>query len=376
MRREVKKLRVGIISANWGARAHLPAWRSLPDVEVLAICTAHEETARAAAAEHGIARPYWDYRRMVADPDLDIIDVGTRPSLRADMVSAALKAGKHVYNGIPFATGAEPARRMLELLQEHGSIGAVDAYIQAVPAIVRMKEMIDEGFLGDLFGVTCNFHLGLLNAPPAGFAFKWFAEKSNGASALRNLGSHALHALVHLFGEIDEVVADARQGLCEWRFDDGTVMHPEVDDTAFALLRLRCGGTVQLNAGWAVAGGSGFFLEAYGSRGRLVARAPGFPEAFNTTLHAAQAGAFQRAAAGEAPVALPPRLLEVPRSSADARIAQQAVFPMASVFRRFVDAIRDGDDAAPSFAQGLHVQEVVEAAYRSMQTRQWMRAAS
>src|SRR5438552_10266042 len=103
------KLRVGIISANWGAYAHLPAWRTLPDVEVAAICTAHEETARAAAAQHGIAKPYWDYRRMFEDRDLDLIDIGTRPSLRNDMVCAALMAGKHVYNCIPFATGVEPA---------------------------------------------------------------------------------------------------------------------------------------------------------------------------------------------------------------------------------------------------------------------------
>jgi predicted dehydrogenase len=371
-----EKLRVGIISANWGAYAHLPAWRTLPDVEVAAICTAHEETARAAAAQHGIAKPYWDYRRMFEDRDLDLIDVGTRPSLRNDMVCAALMAGKHVYNCIPFATGVEPARRMLDLQQSQHRVGAVDAYIQAVPAIVRMKEMVDEGWLGDLFAVTCNFHLGLLNAPPAGFAFKWFADKSNGASALRNLGSHALHTLVHLFGEIDEVVAHAQQNLNEWRFDDGSVMHPQVDDTAMALLRFKRGGVVQLNPCWVAARGSGFFLEAYGSRGRLVARAPGFPEAFNTTLHAAEAGAFHRTGAPETLVELPERLLTVPRSTADARASQQAVFPMASVFRRVVDAAREGGEATPSFAQGVHVEEVLDAAYRSMETRQWVRVQS
>ena len=89
-----QRLRVGIISANWGVRAHLPAWRTLPDVEVVAICTAHEDSARAAAAEHGIAKPYWDFRDMVEDPDLDLIDVGTRPSLRVDMLSAALRADR------------------------------------------------------------------------------------------------------------------------------------------------------------------------------------------------------------------------------------------------------------------------------------------
>ena len=49
-------LRVGIISANWGTFAHLPAWRSIPGVEVVAICTSRRETAEAAAKKHGIEK--------------------------------------------------------------------------------------------------------------------------------------------------------------------------------------------------------------------------------------------------------------------------------------------------------------------------------
>ena len=80
-------LRVGIISANWGAYAHLPAWRSVEGVEVTAICTSRPETARAAAENFGIERPFHDFRRlMAADPDIDLIDCGTRPSLRHAMV--------------------------------------------------------------------------------------------------------------------------------------------------------------------------------------------------------------------------------------------------------------------------------------------------
>ena len=56
----MKTLRVGIISANWGAMAHLPAWRGVPGVEVTAICTSRRETAEAAAARFGVARPFWD----------------------------------------------------------------------------------------------------------------------------------------------------------------------------------------------------------------------------------------------------------------------------------------------------------------------------
>lgn len=105
----VKPLKVGIIGANYTLNHHTPAWRLQPGVEVAAICTAHRETAEAAAAEFGIPKAYWNLADLVADPELDIIDVGTRPSLRYDMVVAALEHGKHVYNCIPFATSTAEA---------------------------------------------------------------------------------------------------------------------------------------------------------------------------------------------------------------------------------------------------------------------------
>ena len=91
------KLRVGVISTNWGMRAHLPAWHAQKDVEVAAVCASHQETAEAAKQTYGLDRCYWDYRAMCADPSLDIIDVGTRPLLRLGMVMAAIENGKHVF---------------------------------------------------------------------------------------------------------------------------------------------------------------------------------------------------------------------------------------------------------------------------------------
>jgi predicted dehydrogenase len=138
--------KVGIISANWGVQAHLPAWRTLrDDIEVTAICTAHRETA---ARNHDIARPFWDYRAMCADPDLNIIDCGTRPSLRYDMVKRVLGHDKHVYDGIPFAMDLGQARDMLSLQRARKKVGVIDAFIQAIPAVLRMKEMIEEGCPG------------------------------------------------------------------------------------------------------------------------------------------------------------------------------------------------------------------------------------
>ncbi|MET0379533.1 MAG: Gfo/Idh/MocA family oxidoreductase [Spongiibacteraceae bacterium] len=368
-----KRYKVGIISANWGVYAHLPAWRALPNVEVAAICTAHRETAEAAAKAHDIPRAYWDYREMMQDPDLDIVDVGTRPSLRFDMVSLALEAGKHVYNGIPFAANIDHARHMLELADSNNRVACVDAFIQAVPAVVRMKEMITEGFLGELYGVTCNFHLGLLNAPPADFGFKWFADKNNGASALRNLGSHALNVLVFLFGEVEKVSAQNALGLREWTFGDGSTLRPEVDDNAMLSLRFKSGGIAQVNPCWVAAGGSGFFLEAYGSHGRLVIRAPGFPGTYDTHLSAARAGRYMEEP--EVEQEIPLRLFSIPGIGHCGTDMLPSLLPMASIFSGMIAAIENGDNAAPDFAQALHVQQVIETAYRAIAEERTLRVS-
>src|SRR5687768_17279605 len=100
-------LRAGIISANWGAFAHLPGWRSLPGVEVTSISTSRQETAEAAAARGGIAQPFWDAQAMIRSGEIDIVDCGTRPSVRHPMVLTALQNGVHVYNGVPFAANID-----------------------------------------------------------------------------------------------------------------------------------------------------------------------------------------------------------------------------------------------------------------------------
>ena len=137
------KLKVGIISANWGAFAHLPAWRSIPEVEVVGICTSRQETAEAAAKKFGIARPFWDAARMAADPDIDIVDCGTNPRVRHPMVLAALRNGKHVYNGIPFAVDLEGARELHHAWRASGSVVSPErAFIAPSPHPTRNSKSL------------------------------------------------------------------------------------------------------------------------------------------------------------------------------------------------------------------------------------------
>jgi predicted dehydrogenase len=361
-------LRVGIISANWGAFAHLPAWRAVPGIEVIGICTSRRETAEAAARKHGVECPFWDSQAMIADPRIDIIDCGTRPSVRFPMALAALRHGKHVYNGIPCAANIDQARQLHEAWRASGCVAVVDAFSEWLPAHRLAKEMIEEGFLGQPFGGTCLFNISLFNAPHPHFPYNWFWQAGLGVSALRNLGSHALHLLTFLFGEIREVVAHDGQLLSEWRFADGTRIVPETNDFASLLLRFASGMTVQLQVSWSATIGAGWLLDAFGSKGRIAVRAPTFPTSRDTTIQAGSLGDAEMAA-----IEIPPRLLGTPDVAIEWKSDPQPSYPMALSMHRMVEAIRGRGPARPDFAQAWTVERVLEAARRSAEERRWAR---
>src|SRR5512145_750580 len=97
------KIRVGIVGATvtqggsgWGANAHVPALKSLPGYELKAVCTAHEDTAKASAAAFGAERAFHRFGDMAAHREVDLIVVCVRVPGQRDLVVAGLQAGKPV----------------------------------------------------------------------------------------------------------------------------------------------------------------------------------------------------------------------------------------------------------------------------------------
>jgi predicted dehydrogenase len=126
----------------------------------------------------------------------------------------------------------------------------------------------------------------------------------------------------------------------------------------------------QIATSWVAADAPGWSLEAYGSKGRLMATAPSFPLPHTTRLYAGPAGASYTPIGED--VALPERLFAVPGATLSAAALRSQTMPMARVYADMVQAIRSGGDGAPSFAQAFHVQQIIEGIYQSEQTRGWV----
>jgi predicted dehydrogenase len=146
------KIRVGIVGAGANTRLrHIPGLREQPGVEIAAVCNSSPESTRRAAESLKIARSFEDWRKLVADPDLDAIVVGTWPDLHCEVTCAALEAGKHVLTEARLARNLAEARRMLQAAEAHPDLVAQVVPspfgLECGPAVARI---IDDGFLGTL----------------------------------------------------------------------------------------------------------------------------------------------------------------------------------------------------------------------------------
>lgn len=379
---DLKPLKIGIVGANWTLAAHAPAWGMLPGCEVTAVCTRHEETAKAAAAKAGISKAYWNISDMAADPDLDIIVVGTPPASRYDIVMAALEGGKSVHNCIPFAVDATKARAMRDAQVSRGLVGVVDAQFRWIPAVRYMKDLIVEGWLGDLMQATVEVQLPLFHddqgslypssaMPEVLSPYLWLADSKSGASAWRNFGSHAMLNLIDIFGEVDEIIGDTRTALKEWKLPDGQVVHPDTPDTAMALLKLKNGAFANINTGWCKADPVTYRLEAWGTKGRFLVEDNTFGDAPGSTLYYGDTTKRPFTELSGKKLDIPAKYFEVPGTPLSKEGCPPFIMPMAAMFQDMATAVREGREGSPSFTEAAHVQAAVEAMVKSTETRCW-----
>lgn len=378
-----KPLKVGIISANWSLKVHGAAWRRIKGVEVAAICTAHQETAERAAQEYNISKAYWDHETMSADPDLDIIDVGTRPAFRFPMVMAALKNGKHVYNALPFAMSLKDAETMRDTQLNSGKLGVVDAQFRWSPPALQMKKMIDSGFIGRPLGFNVQLMLPLIEHKGKPYPYSaysehtdpyyWLAEKSSGGSAWRNFAAHGLLFLTHLLGPVEEATGMLTTGVKQWHLPNGDTLTPETHDLGSATLKLENGAIGSFQAGWCVPDTEGWRVEIWGEKGRLLLTDSTFGNLLNAKLFAGDASmpqTYGERVCSEVPI--DPEFFCVPEM-VDQLTEPRPFVAMDWMFSQFVVAIRNGGKASPSFEEAAAVHRVVEAVERASEERRWVR---
>jgi len=252
-------IRIGIIGAKFAGSFHADMWKGMHNAEVFAIADL-DDTARSGFKEkYGVGRDYKTYQELIADSDVDVVDICLPNFLHAEVAIAAMEAGKNVICEKPVATTLEAAAEVVEVQKKTGvNYFYAEDWIFA-PALVRAREIIDEGGIGKvLYCKGKESHNGS-HSP-----FAQTIEFCGGGATL-HLGIHAAGFFYDLFGMPDSIVGVCTDGL------EGNFIHKKMEgeDWGIGILSYDNGPRVVLEGNYITTGGMDDVIEFYGSEGVL-----------------------------------------------------------------------------------------------------------
>jgi predicted dehydrogenase len=272
--RALPELGVGLIGYDFMGRAHANAYRTIPYVfwppparlRLIAVCGRTERRVAAAAERYGFEGFYTDWRELVRDRRVQLVDNCAWHDAHPDPCIAAAEAGKHVLCEKPLALSAAEARRMRDAAVQAGVVHAVAFNYRFAPAVGLARALIERGVLGRLHHVRISY-LQDHQADPVK-PYPWAGRPSG---VLLGLGSHAIDLLRFLAGEPRAVTGWVRT------FNDrrpdaaGRTIEVEDDDAAVAQAELECGALATIEAAWICAGRKNqLAFEINGSTGSLA----------------------------------------------------------------------------------------------------------
>ncbi|QGY31865.1 Gfo/Idh/MocA family protein [Pantoea cypripedii] len=208
-----KKLNVGLIGSGFMGQAHADAWRragllyrNLPLQPVLhTLADATPALAQEAAQRFGFQHSTADWRAMIANPAIDIVDITTPNNMHYDMALAAIRAGKHVYCEKPLTVSLLEAQTLTQEAERAGVKTMVAFNNIKTPAAQLAKQMIERGDIGTPTRFRGWFDQGFFNDPELPWSWRCSREQA-GSGSLGDLGSHVVSVAQYLMGPITSVI--------------------------------------------------------------------------------------------------------------------------------------------------------------------------
>ena len=352
------KIQVGIIGASvhygWSRRAHFPALKVLPEYELAAVCTSSKETAEESASHFGARMAFDDYEEMVRHPDVDVVVVSVKVPLHYSMVRAALEAGKHVFCEWPLGANLEETDELAQLARSKGVRNLVCLQARGDPTLQRLKELLAEGYVGQVLSCSMSMFLSGLRQRP--IDMPWMADRSKGGNTYTIAAGHAIDAMCFCVGEFDEVSSMVATQVPVWQAADGTNLSVDSPDNVLVSGVLKNGAVASVHVANVHWSGTGWRMEVYGSEGTIVASS-GEMVQFASEIrlrggHGAD-GEFED-------LSVPDRLTLVPPN-----MPSGPPFNVGQLYRSLGEAIQQGESAQPDFHLALQRYRMLDALQRS-----------
>ena len=287
----MKKLNVALIGAGFMGKAHSLAYVAMPMFFHPApaypvrktIVDVNDAVAAEAAIRFGFEKSSGDWRSVIEDPEIDIIDIATPNHLHAEIAIAAAAAGKHIISEKPLARNGAEAKTMYDAVKNAGIVHMVAFNYRRTPAVALAKKYIEEGAIGEIMNFRGTY-LQDWSADPDGPLSWRFQKAIAGSGSLGDIGTHVVDMARYLCGEITQVNTQLKTWVTTRPVQSGTVdklgtgaknadaprAAVDVDDEVLSLLEFENGASGSLEATRNAHGRNNFLtFEIHGSLGSI-----------------------------------------------------------------------------------------------------------
>ncbi|HXQ79981.1 MAG TPA: Gfo/Idh/MocA family oxidoreductase [Opitutaceae bacterium] len=252
---------VAVIGAGAIGQDHLASFKLHPAARVVAIAEVSLERGREAARRFEIPDLVTDYRTLLGRNDIDVVSIALPNYMHARVALEALRAGKHVMLDKPMATNARDGARLVAEARKRGVLFMVGQNFRFNLDTQTARQIVEKGTLGDVYHAKTSWSRRA-GIPRIG---SWFTQKRfAGGGCTYDIGVHALDRCLYIMGEFDAAAVSGQtyakfgpRGLGNggWGKSEIDPKAPfDVDDLSIALIKLRSGRTVLLEASWAAHG--------------------------------------------------------------------------------------------------------------------------
>jgi predicted dehydrogenase len=365
-----KELRVAVVGAGrWAERAHIPGWQRDPRVEVAAVVDTDPEAAGRVAKAFGVQRTATDYREILDDPSIDVIDVATGNEAHFRVSWDALEAGKHVLCEKPVHRDARQTRRAAELAASRGLKTKLGFTFRYAPAVMYARDLIDAGFVGEPY-VFNGFEQNSQWIDPATPLRQAEGADPDGAevtvSSIEGYGAPVIDIMHWWVGRPLASVVGTMRNFVPVRMvrSSGRMERMNIDDGDMWICEFDTDVMASIQSSYVTVGNyPGIEARLYGSEGALIVRL------------VEEAGICQTIkTATKDEVEFVER--EIPPQYFPAGGTSREPWPLlfySNLVRNFADEILGGGDANQGdFGQGAIVQRTINAFERSYRERRWV----
>ncbi len=372
-----KNLSVGLIGYNFMGKAHSNAWRQagrffdLPaSVRMKTLCGRSAGPVQEAAMQLGWENTTTDWREVVADPGIDIIDITTPNDTHAEIAMAAAAAGKAVLCEKPLGLDMAQCEAMVAAVEKAGVVNMVCHNYRRIPAIALARKMISDGAIGDrIYHFRARYAQDWIADPQFPMVWRLQSEIA-GSGAHGDIDAHIIDLGRYLVGEVAEVCG-LMETFVKHRPLQAGVPEPmgevTVDDAVSWIGKFKNGAVANLEATRFAHGRKNHItLEVNGSGGSLAfnfedmnrlqyynARDPedarGFRDIIVTESTHPYIGAWW-----------PPGHI----------IGYEHTF--TNTFADFISAVVAGQSVQPTFRDGLENERVLSAISQSANEKRWV----